>query len=359
MIRLTAVGDLMLGDSATTVGFGLRSRYPGAQLSEVFAELAPRLQNRDIVIGNLECPLTATGVGESRWARDQMRGDAAYARVLRQTGFTAIAVANNHAMQHGDVGFYQTVEALRTEGLLVLGLRGTKPWHSEPVSYTHSSGATVIMLGYSRRPRQYGLGTPGYADADEAGILDDVARARALSDSVVVSLHWGVEFVNRPSESEVRFARALANAGAQVVVGHHPHVVRPVETLDGAIIAYSLGNCVTDMLWSNRLREGALLEVDLAPRQANARVTATRVDDDYRVRVYSETTREPDQTASPLETSEYERLCDVELRKQRTDAYRYAARNLFRYSPATLVRLVGTTATNKWQALAHRVRGSA
>jgi capsule synthesis protein PGA_cap len=347
----------MLGDSAITVGFGVRSRYPGARLSEVFSELSPRLKAADLAVGNLECPLVPIGAGGSRWARDQMRGEVAYARVLREAGFTAIAVANNHATQHGDQGFTATVAALRAEGLLVAGLAGTPPWHSEPVKYTSASGESAVLLAYSWRPRQYGEGRVPYAEVNAAAVLADVQRSRESYDSVIVSLHWGEEFVEQPSTDEVRFAHSLADQGADLVLGHHPHVVRPVERRGTAVIAYSLGNAVTDMLWLESLRAGILLETNLTPRPGEVRVTPTRVDGLYRSRLSGANPGRSPGTVAALEAGAYRAAHQSGLTRQRTASYWYAARNALRYPPSVLATLVGTTLRNKARSLARRMPG--
>ena len=357
MIRVAAVGDLMLGDSSITVGFGVHGRYPGSKLGQLFTELAPRLRGADVAIGNLECALTSVGAGSSRWARDQMRGDEAYARVLRDAGFTAIAVANNHAVQHGEAAFDRTVAALRAAGLLVLGVRGRTPWHTEPVTYSRGA-ESVALLAYSWRPRQYGSGVPPYADVVEPAVLADVARARAAHGSVVVSLHWGEEFVTQPSVSEVAFAHELAERGADLVLGHHPHVVRPLEVHGSSAIAYSLGNCVTDMVWLDRLREGVLLEANLSPRPNEVLLTRTYVDRAYRVRLDGQVPEPTARHSDRWNSSAYRTAADEGERRQRRASYRHLLGNVLRYQPTVLGALIGTTVSNKWRAAAHRIRGT-
>jgi poly-gamma-glutamate synthesis protein (capsule biosynthesis protein) len=279
----------------------------------------------------------------------------AYARVLREAGFTAIAVANNHATQHGEAGFTATVAALRAEGLLVAGLAGTPPWHAEPVKYTHASGGSIALLAYSWRPRQYGEGRVPYAEVNAAAVLGDVRRAREGHDSVIVSLHWGEEFVEQPSREEVRFAHSLAEQGADLVLGHHPHVVRPVERRGTAVIAYSLGNAVTDMLWLESLRAGILLEADLSPRPGEVRVTPIRVDLLYRSRLGDASLDRAAGIVAGLDTGAYRAAHQSGLTRQRTASYWYAARNALRYPPSVLATLVGTTLRNKARSLARRM----
>src|SRR5438067_5940582 len=96
---LVAVGDIMLGDSAICVGFGVHSRYP-RDIGPALARVASHLKSAEVVLGNLECLLTRAGRGSTRHDADQMRGDPEYAAGLRDAGFTALAVANNHATHH-------------------------------------------------------------------------------------------------------------------------------------------------------------------------------------------------------------------------------------------------------------------
>ena len=355
MMRLVAVGDLMLGDSANTVGFGVNSRYPGATIAQVFTELTTRLEGADIVLGNLECPLSPAGVGESAWARDQMRGDAAYAAALRTAGFTSISIANNHAMQHGESGFAATVGALREAGLHIVGVRGSPPWACEPVRTVTAAGTSIVLLGYCWRPRQYGEGPPPFADASLDGVLGDIERAAATTDVVIVSLHWGDEFVSQPSETDVLAARSMIAAGASCLVGHHPHVTRPVVMLDDQPVAYSLGNAVSDMLWMPALREGFLLDAVLGSEQTTMRVTRLLTDAEYRIRVGEDVRFRADALA-PLDAREYSDAVQQGLSEQRAAQYAHLLRNSTRLAPGVLKTLVTTSARNKWRALVARSR---
>lgn len=355
MIRLAAVGDLMLGDSSSTVGFGMHSRYVGREILQVFPELAPRLAGADVALGNLECVLTPTGLGDSRWARDQMRGDVAYAAALREVGFTAISVSNNHAMQHGDAGFADTVRALQDEGLHVVGLRGSPPWACQPVRVTSATGASAIVLGYSWRPRQYGTGETPYADAPLPGVLSDITRAAAASDVVIVSLHWGDEFVSQPSEGDVAAARSMITAGASCLVGHHPHVTRPVVAMGDGVVAFSLGNAVSDMSWMPALREGFLLDAVLGGDLPASRVTRLQSDAAYRVRIGSDV-HESAQALLPVADARYRDAVQRGLSAQRAAQYAHLLRNARRLAPGVFSTLLATTARNKWRALGDRMR---
>jgi len=274
----------MLGDSPIAAGYGWRSRYPGAAARLAIEGLRPALSGADIVFGNLETQLTRDGLGNSRMARNMMRGDPEYARVLRDLGFNVLSVANNHAMQHGRDGFGESVATLRKAGISVAGLRGTDGWNAEPVRMTAASGLTIGVLAYSLRPMQYGTGDPSYASGPQPSILADASRLIGEVDQVVVSLHWGEEFTDLPSESEVTFAAHLADVGVSLVLGHHPHVVRPVIVRNRTCIAYSLGNAVSDMVWQQAFCRGLALRCRLGDGTISAEAIDIETDAQYVVR---------------------------------------------------------------------------
>jgi poly-gamma-glutamate synthesis protein (capsule biosynthesis protein) len=126
-----------------------------------------------------------------------------------------------------------------------------------------SNGLRVAFLGYAFEPDRYFAGPPLYAFGPTSDIPRDIAAARDVADLVVCSVHWGDEFVRYPSPGEVRLGRDMIDAGAHLVLGHHPHVLRGVERYKDAVIVYSLGNFVFDMLWDEHLRRSAALTIRL------------------------------------------------------------------------------------------------
>lgn len=347
-LRILAVGDLMLGDSPTCVGFGFRSCHDARGLADALKGLQPLLSGADLVFGNLETPLSDDGLVPGDWKTSQLRGDASFAPVLRAAGFTVVSVANNHASQHGVRAFEDSIRTLRAAGIVPCGLRGTAPWSSDPVSLV-VGGARIGILAYCLRPRQFGNQEPPFAEGDAEHICGDVRRLRATVDAVVVSLHWGEEFVGEPSEEEVRNAHACVDAGASLIIGHHPHVTRPVERYRNAVIAYSLGNCVSDMVWYEPLRYGSVLSVELTGDRATAAsVTPTRVDRAFGVAPIGQpqpTVASQDLVSLPAPA--YARAVASSVRRQRRALYRYVLLRVWRFRPAVLLELARRTAGNK------------
>lgn len=351
-ITVTAVGDLMFGDSAICPGFGLFSRYAGNG-DALFSEVRPMLSGSDLVFGNLEAVLSFSGHNPRSLASAQMRGDPTFAGALRRVGFDVISVANNHADQHGELAFAETVAHLESVGIKCCGLAGNAPWECQPSILTRS-GMTVGVLAYSCRPRQYGKSAELYAVGTPEEIRTDVQRLRAEVDSVIVSLHWGEEFVSNPSAEEVDLGHSIIDAGAALVLGHHPHVIRPVERYGSGIIAYSLGNFITDMLWQPQLREGILLRCKLSPEGVDeVHVAYTHINESCRPALMGEGSV-ADTPIEGLELYEYREAVQATVRAQRLSAYGYALRNIRRYPLGLLLQLISRTLRGKLATLLGR-----
>lgn len=341
----------MLGDSSVCVGFGFHSSYP-RDASPAFAQVKDLLRRHEIVVGNLECLLTPIGAGATRFRTDQMRGDPEYARDLRAAGFTALSVANNHAMQHGRAAFDATVASLEAAGIAIVGIKGADDWCAKPVIVRTRAGRRVGILGYCWRPRQYDSSVPPYAEGDIEQVERDVRRLRAVTDDVVVSLHWGEEFVARPSADEVAHARRIIDAGASVLAGHHPHVARTVERYEDGIICYSLGNLVTDMTWETKLREGLIMTCELTGGSPRAvRVFGTHVNRGYAPELTGERPASSPSETVALSAQEYRAAVRQTVARQRIASYLHAARNASRFPFPVFVTLVATTVRNKLLAL--------
>jgi len=280
-VRLVAAGDLIFGDTPLSMGFGVGSRYPGPAASAMLDGVEALLRRGDVVFANLEGNLRPAGAGEPT----VMCADPEVAHVMRRAGISVVNVANNHSMEHGRDGFLYTVRCLEESGLAVVGLRGRGEWGCEPVVIQpNGSSMSVGFLGYSCRPAQFsGDRDPLHAVGEEVTVLRDTVRLRERCDAVVVSLHWGEDHVEAPSIDEQTFGERILDAGATLILGHHPQVVRAVELRDRGAIAYSLGTLIGDHTWLPRTRRGMVIEVELAShRIACARVSYTRLRRDFR-----------------------------------------------------------------------------
>jgi poly-gamma-glutamate synthesis protein (capsule biosynthesis protein) len=360
-VVLHAVGDIALGDHPLCTGFGTHSRSRQQPPTFPFQHVAEVLARADIRFGNLECTLSERGLRPNDYHSVQMRGHAEYVAGLAAADFKVVNVANNHSMQHGAEPFTDTVDMLRAAGIAVCGVRDGNA--SAPV-YVTTRGLRVSFLGYSLRPRQYFTQEPLYAEGRERDIITDVRGVRRHCDVCVVSLHWGDEFIDRPSPADVQLAHAIVDEGADLIIGHHPHVLRGVERYGRGWIVYSLGNFVCDMLWEEQLRETAICECRMTPDGVeDVRLIPARIND------HCQPVPLCGEAAGPLErrladlnlalsrpqagpkqpevTDEYEEAAHLAHSTQRTRSHRYFLRNAYRFPPRILVAQLLTYARNR------------
>jgi len=264
-IKISFVGDMSFGDSLLCQGFGVCSvsRQKGANF--LFAEVKNLLKQSDIVFGNLEGILSRHGENPNSLKSVDMRGDPECAYSLKQAGFTVLNIANNHIMQHGLMPFRETVELLQSLDIQVAGLRDENRWHSRPV-ILDKSGHKIGIIGYAFEKDKYYDEVLPYAFGTDDLIIRDIEKLRPLVDTLIVSAHWGLERMDRPSAATIRLAHQIVEQGADMIVGHHPHVLQGIEYYKGKLIAYSLGNFIFDIGgWNSDYRESVILDVSFYP----------------------------------------------------------------------------------------------
>jgi hypothetical protein len=266
VIRLAAVGDILLGTAQVPPG------------KDIFSEVKPFLADRQVVFGNLEGPLTDRGAptkDPSAGAYYLFRSPPAYGRLLKEAGFNILSLANNHINDYGPAGRAQTVSVLKGLGIRHTGGPGE-------VAGLKAGKTSLAFIGLAPNAGCQNL-------HDLAGAVALVRAEAAKPDTlVVVSFHGGGEgpaFMRRTSRQAEYYlgenrgnlpalAHALIDAGADLVLGHGPHVPRGLEMYKGRPIAWSLGNFATLGGLSIRGPAGLapLLLVDLAPDGALRRV---------------------------------------------------------------------------------------
>jgi hypothetical protein len=259
-IKCIFVGDLALGDHPKSVGFGFYSKYRTGIPTEKVQSLFPVGYDTDLLFGNLEFTLGNAALTGKSHDKLNCRGIAQYADFLQQVGFNAVNIANNHIYQHGIDEFANTLQILSSKGIGIVGLKDDD-CRSNVVRVEDQS---VCLLGWSARPRQGFSDTPPYREFDEKSCYKEITEAKKKYDYVCVSIHWGEEFIEIPSNDEKRIAREMIDMGANVVIGHHPHVIREFEEYNGGLIAYSLGNFICDMTWNEKTRKTCYLNVEFA-----------------------------------------------------------------------------------------------
>ena len=265
ILTAVAVGDIQLG-----MGWPeSRRRLPPEDARPVFQRIQDSLRTGDIVFGNLETVLADTGQSTKCRAGSRncfaFRAPTAHANTLRRSGFTVLSINNNHSGDFGNLGRRTTIQALDNAGLLHSGpTSGVASWETK--------GLKIALIAFS-------TGGGPYRVQDIENAKRTVAEADRAHDVVIVSFHGGaegqaanhvpkrVEHAFGENRGDVyAFAHGLVDAGADLILGHGPHVLRGVEIYKGRFIAYSLGNFSSWRTFSLRGNLGisAILRVSFA-----------------------------------------------------------------------------------------------
>jgi hypothetical protein len=286
-LRLAFVGDLALVyqtsiylealERGGRVPARIKPGYP-------FLAVAERLRRADLCVANLECTLSQRGDPHTWHAA--FRCPQAALGALTAAGIDLVNVANNHAFDFGHVGF---------EDMLVNLDRAKLPYFGAAVLRHQPQAPWVGRVGGVR------LGLVAYYDDQTGQTVEDVRRARAEVDVLVVYPHWGQEDRSAPLELQRRLARKFIDAGADLVVGTHAHVLQPTDWYRGKLIAYGLGNFVfSGMSDTEAHRSGAVLESELGAQGfARHRLIRTRLDDDGAPQLVDEALLEPPAPPAP------------------------------------------------------------
>ncbi|HSR36036.1 MAG TPA: CapA family protein, partial [Desulfurivibrionaceae bacterium] len=176
--------------------------------------------------------------------RFRFRATPANAAILQRAGFDVLTLANNHLLDYGPIGLQDTRAALNAAGIASTGAGGTLAQAREP-AIIERAGRRIAVLAYSLTlPAEFFATTAraGTAPAYEPLVVADIRRARQQADVVIVAFHWGGELERHPRPIQRHLARSAIDAGASVVLGHHPHVLQGVEFHGAGVICYSLGN---------------------------------------------------------------------------------------------------------------------
>jgi poly-gamma-glutamate synthesis protein (capsule biosynthesis protein) len=202
------------------------------------------LRKADLAIGNLECSVSRRGKPAHK--RYTFRADPRTVAALAEAGFDVITLANNHSADYGPAALSDTLAAAGDAGIAVVGAGEDADHARQPVIIESGEPpAKIAVLGFSNmRPAYFYAGPdrPGTNPANRDAISETVSAARRQADIVIVLFHWGNERSPSPSPIERQLAHTAADAGADLVVGHHPHVLQGFERRGHTLIAYSLGN---------------------------------------------------------------------------------------------------------------------
>jgi poly-gamma-glutamate capsule biosynthesis protein CapA/YwtB (metallophosphatase superfamily) len=264
----------------------------GGDFTLPFQPLHDMLNAADITVGTLDATASDAGTPFGCTPTFSLAAPAAAVTGFEYAGYDVIAHAANHTKDCGidacgDRAMFETDANLRAAGIKSAGT-GRNLFEARAPQIVQRHGVSFAFLAYDDIATYYQAGddTAGSAPLDPATIADDVANARKFANVVIIVPHWGVEYTADPSPRQREFARAAAAAGADMIVGNHPHWVQAHEQIGRMFVAYALGNFVFDQAWSLETQQGALLEATFTgARLTSAHYTAIHIYDQYQPRL--------------------------------------------------------------------------
>lgn len=341
-ISLNFVGDIL---AARAIEITMRKKgydYP-------FEKIVNILSDADITFANLETPLigTATSGKTTIGGTTVFRGDIDFAQALNNAGIDIVSLANNHMKDQGQKGLISTLSTLDDAGVKHVGAgknlsdaRDVKIIEIDgiKVGYIAYNDADVVPESYHATDIQLGTNI-----MDLKRLHEDVVNARSVVDVLIVSMHSGTEYVTEKANSrQINFAHAAIDAGADMVIGHHPHVLQPLEIYKGAYIFYSLGNFVFDQPWPDT-KESALLRMNITlSKNSNTQEKMWDID-----------TYIPTIIPLTIQNFQPQEVLDKDKRKQILHRFT-KAQNLFSIGGKNMIVELATTSESRTLGLSNR-----
>ncbi|WP_040951660.1 CapA family protein [Gorillibacterium massiliense] len=238
-IHLSFMGDVLLAGSVQKLLDQKGYDYP-------YQDVKSYIQQADFAIADLESPVTLRGDAQTK--EYVYRANPAALPSFKKAGFDLVTLANNHTIDYGEQGLLDTFDHLKANGIPYVGAGQDADEAYKPV-ILKAKGISIAFLGFSRivpnGSWKAGPNHPGVAETyDYNKPVEAIKKAKAQADLVVVLPHWGIERQDTPEPYQKELARRYIDAGADLVVGDHPHVVQGFEQYKGKWIAYSLGNFI-------------------------------------------------------------------------------------------------------------------
>ena len=279
-IRLIFAGDVM-GHTTQTKGAWRDGGDSCYNFMPTFQGVKDYISSADLSIANLE----VTFAGEPYTGYPRFSSPVALADALKDTGFELLLTANNHILDNGAKGLGLTLDALDKLGFLRTGsFKDSTDRENRNPLMIQKNGFNLAFLNYTYGTNGLSAGPPVIVNyMDTLQIVNDLAKCRTLdADYIIACIHWGEEYQNKENEVQRQFAGFLARNGCNLIVGGHPHVVQPIHKIavdkaDSVLVAWSLGNFVSNQRW--RYSDGGImLEVTLTKTDSEVELQSYKVE---------------------------------------------------------------------------------
>lgn len=258
LLTATMVGDIMFGRHVEKVTKRHGHEY-------LFRYVKHYFEDADYSTGNFEHPVTFSKDYEEKEKNIHLQTDASSVDALKNLNFSVLNLANNHFMDYTEKGAEDTIETFNRFDLNFVG-GGLNLEEASEIDYQEVNDIKIATLGIADAYVSNSNATdrePGVLPSDPELFIPIIEEASENAELVMVHVHWGGEYDTNPSPRQEGLARAIADAGADIIIGHHPHILQPVDVYNDTIIFYSLGNFIFDQGWSST-RESAIVQYKLS-----------------------------------------------------------------------------------------------
>ncbi len=268
-VSFCAVGDVLLDRDVRNIIEKKGINYPFENIKEIISQ-------NDLALFNLECPIVDSLNGFPINKRYSFRAEPNYIEGLKYAGFNIASVANNHTIDYGKTGFLKTIELLRNDSIFTIGGGENQQEAFKPL-LIEKDGETFAIFGvleFLLEGTTFSENRPYPAFGQIDRLCKIIQDYNSIIDNIIVSFHWGNENSIIPTSRQTEYAHKVINAGADLVLGHHPHVLQSIETYRNKLILYSLGNFIFDnsqelqkqsVIFKCKFKDGNILMPEIIP----------------------------------------------------------------------------------------------
>ena len=239
-VKVCAVGDIIFDENVKTLSITHGFNYTTLNVQKVIKE-------HDIAFFNLESPITENCKGSKLNKKYSFHAESIYAKSLSDAGFNIASVANNHTIDCGKEGLISTIQNLENNSIKSSGGGKNQDEAFKPVIIERGGQkfAFFSILEFLLEGVSFNKDKPYPAFGNINKLCNEISSVRSNVDNIIVSFHWGNENSYKITSRQKEFAHRVIDAGADLVLGHHPHVIQPIEVYSGKLILYSLGNFIS------------------------------------------------------------------------------------------------------------------
>lgn len=277
---LLAVGDIFPANLGYHNGIGICGTFQKHNGSIWKDDMVNCLSKADIAIANLEGPIIPDS---NKAAKISFAGCKEFITFLKEVGIDIVSIANNHIMEQGEQGFHYTIDQLKKNQIHIIGQAGI----NSNIFFYKVNDMTIAFASFNAIADN-SIGEPLYQVFSEEVVLATLKDMQQF-DFRVLSLHWGDEYIHIPSINQINMAKKFIDNGANIIIGHHPHVIQPVMEYNKGLVFFSLGNYLFDMIYKNNVRYGLISYINFYnDKTIDYQIQGIKIQSNYSPKVVSQ-----------------------------------------------------------------------